>query len=466
MPISTYKNNIKNNLIFFDEVLCKYKKNPYVYKILFSLRVHYCVYPEVFKRQAGINKKQNLWPEEHNKGSYVEAIKKLPGLVFIRRCLGVIKRRLRPAYIKKSLSGNDTIVILGDGIEDRKLATALNVNQLRVVESYSFSFRNILLYKKIRYVLLALRSSGCLKDKSCLIDNAIDAVLLYEQIDLSGIDIIITEDDLSYSNAIVLQKAIEQGIKTVKIEHVLIDATHHDNVLCEYYFYPSTFHKNIREKCAINKHLKYIKGGYLNQDVIAEYKYAPQPSPRIILFITQHGTLYGDKDEIYYIDEILDLIPDEDYVIYIKLHPSAEATGQIGKYSKYKNNSKCRILGGPGKDNYELISGAYFCVSISSALLLEAKLICNRSFFINETDEGWDPFNLGDLCGSIDVIRSKQALKLVLSDCYEFKSEEIFLENYNMTYPETKNKFVEFLDSIQRNKLPGEVKASTTALST
>lgn len=438
MSTSTYIKNIKNNFTYFDGVLRKYENDSCVYRILFALRTTYCVITEIAQRQ-------DFWAKSHNKKGVAGTIKALPGYGFLRRGAGVALRLTRQVFVKKSLSGKGGVVILGHLPDDEKVAAYLNVNRIVIVERHSFPFLNILLLGRALGILWALRSAGCLKKSGCGIESAIESILLYHQIDLTGIDVIITEDDIDFRHAIILQKAIEQGIKTIKIEHFLIDEVQHNNVLCEYYFYPSVFHKRVREKFPINQRLKYVEGGFINHDIIAKYEYLPQLSPKIILFITQHGGQFGARDELFYIDEILSLIAGDDYVVHIKVHPRE----QPERYAKYGNNDRCKVVSGRDVDNYELISRAYFCVSISSSLVLEAKLICNRSFFIKfDIDDDFDMVNLNDFSDFFDVVQSKRELGLVLSGAYGFKAREIYLKNYNMTYPDTKNRFVKFLDSI------------------
>ncbi len=432
MDIFLFKEKIRRNFKAIDDFLSKSEDDSELYKIFFSIRVIYAFYQEI--------------------KTYVSNREKT--LYYIRCFFNLILRLASMPILNYHMTTKDKVIIIhaNESRYVKPLSELVGIPYSYIVSKLSFnkrSFGNIFLYPKfIKCSYLILTDKTLNKTyAACSLIRLLTYIIIYSQIDLSGIEIIITQNDLYPELVAVIQKAKDSGIKTVKIEHTLINDTVKYHVLCDYYFYPSMFHKTMIDSSKFDTKVKYVKGGFLLWDSISKYENQPQEKPRIITFFTQHSNLCGEKDEIFYLDEILNLLP-ENYIIYIKVHPRDNPF----RYNKFKNNPRCRIILFGEIDNYELISRCYMCVSVFSAASLEAKHICNKSFFINyKPDKLCNILDYSIFEDFFDIIKDKDTLFMVLTDKYLFKSREVFFRKFNMTYPNTKAHFLELL-----NKLNGK----------
>ena len=414
--LSSYKSRIRTNFSVYDGFLEGLQTRPQIHKICFALRTPYAVYQEIHNRQGGNT-----------------------ALGALKQILKLAVHILAMPFQRYSLTGRGNVLLLGKGDRDASVADYLGLPLAIINKDFTFSLqlRNVLLYPVIFSAWASLIRSRHLNKRyviTMLLAQAIDVALIPGQLDLEGVRMIVTENDIDPEMVTVLQAARERSIPSIKIEYVLIDDTHHNNVFCDYYFYPSIFHRHVREVFSINQGLKYIEGGFPNWDAAARYIYTPQESPRIISFFTQHGDLGGEQDELFYLEELLSLI-DEQYIICIKLHP----LDRIEKYEKYRHDSRCTIIEDRSTDsNYELITRSYLCMSMFSVISLEAKLICNRSIFLHygppnsETILDYRAFE-----PYFDVVRDRESLRLILQDNFSFATREVFLKNICMTYPDT-----------------------------
>jgi hypothetical protein len=195
LDVAAFKYNISNNFFIFDGVLQTYENNHYLHKILSLLRLPYCITSEIYSNQT---------PKLNNQQYYFLAIKKIILIIFLKRKLSSGESLVNSIYFPQH---ND--------IESHR-----NHN-VQVLRSRSLVFKNVLLLKKIVSVLFALYRSGCLRTRGYLVDDAIEAVLLNDQVDLSGVDIGVSENIVDYY-AHVVKRALDQGIKVIRVEYFFL----------------------------------------------------------------------------------------------------------------------------------------------------------------------------------------------------------------------------------------------------
>lgn len=280
----------------------------------------------------------------------------------------------------------------------------------------------------------------------CAAYGLLDFLIAYYTIDLNEIEVIVTESDSMPLDVALLLKAKEKNIKTIKIDHFLIDPMNHNHIFCDYYFYPCLLHFNIMKSFNANSHIKYKEGGFLHWDKIAMYQHSPT-TPMKISFFTQHGGILGKKDEIYYINEILEVLPSS-CILIIKVHP----LDNMERYSIFRQHLNVEILFGQ-IDNYALIAESSLCLSICSTLTLEAKHICENSFFINYDPDLLEGFiNYNDFHGLIDTLTSREMLYKAIHEDFKISKKNDFIKAFNFSYPHTVKRLLSLIEEVKNEK--------------
>jgi hypothetical protein len=397
---------IKQKFKDFDKLLFSQKSNSFIYDSLLSIRTHYCVY--ITKSQLG----------------YSDAIKGIVRLV---------PKFISIPFVRPDINNPNKVLVLGNSKQDQQLSSELHCG-LVMTQRYNKKI-NFPLFLKValdffRVCKFLVRSNLNKKDALLCWNSLFDFLVYYNSSLFNKTNkVLITENDIDPINVAVILKAKEMGIKTIKIEYSFIDGINHNNVLCDYYFYPSTFHRNVRKAFLINKKLNYVEGGFPHLDAIKKLKYRPQKDPKIITYFTAHG---GIVDDIFYIKEILSVIEDG-YVLYVKVHPRED----LNKYNIFINSKKCKIVKYNEVDNYTLIKKSHICISVMSFMCIEAKHICDKTFFINynikKGQHSLIPYD--DFSPYIEVISSRDYLKRAIAKD-SFRSKE-FHSFFNFTYPNT-----------------------------
>ncbi len=267
----------------------------------------------------------------------------------------------------------------------------------------------------------------------------INFLIVYRDINLNNIKILIMEGDAVPINMALIFKSKELNIKTIKIDHFLIDPINHNRIFCDYYFYPSYYHLNIMKNFISNNNVKYVKGGVVHWDNLIKYKNNFN-SKREITFIAQHSEI--SEQEIVYIEDIISLLKEND-CLNIKIHPLDNSN----RFDRYLKNSKIRLYKNQ-VDNYELISKSQICFSVFSTLSLEAKHISEKTYFINYYVQDFHDFIDYEVFDNyIETIKSYNRLKEVLNGSNTFSSTG-FIENFNISYPNTGKKLKKLINNI------------------
>ncbi len=415
----------------FDRIISKFSKQSYKYIYAFSIRNSYLAYHESkFKNES------------------------LKDLLSIAQSL--VKVVLKLFFTTTFLSNNSKIVLLNaHSVEkDEVLAQMMNIPLAMIENKICFSLKrlqNLGYLFKCSYVLILLLKEKDLKKVylyNCF-PAMLDGIRIYEDIELKGIEIIVTMADRYPRELGVLRKAKEIGIKTVRVDYFpTLGTPGMGAVACEYYFYPNIIARNIFQSLTVNKNVVFIEGGFPYWDSYSKYKHRPSNNPIIITFWSDYGALVGidsliNKGSIFYIKEILSIIP-EKFLLYIKVHP----LDYPERYMEYESHN-VKIIKHSEIDNIELISMSKFMFSILSAATFESKHICPGSCYIN-----YEPESLGTefpydiLKDYIDVIMSRNDLKAILYGEKKPKDQKTFIDFFNPAYPNSINKLNKFLATL------------------
>ncbi|MFW2552956.1 hypothetical protein [Aliarcobacter butzleri] len=293
----------------------------------------------------------------------------------------------------------------------------------------AFNLKFILIFKNMLRIIYFLLIDKSLNKKYILslIHRLIDYEMTYHTVKIPIFKIILFEDDRSPSNLALIHFLRENNVTTVKYDNWLIDPINHNEINCEYYYYPSLYHKEIIERFECNRELKYIKGGFLFWDKLSNFKNEAKKDKYLIIYFTQFSIEIDVHKQ--YISDIIDTM--NKYKIrgkvIVKVHPREEKS----KYQELSNFFDNIEIIDKAYDNYMLISQANFCFSIFSTVSIEAKHIINNSYFIN-----YDNIDIVDYNAlGLDVIKNKDMLNEVLSECYIPILQENFIIRNNCQYP-------------------------------
>jgi len=328
--------------------------------------------------------------------------------------------------------------VLSEGRIEEELSKKLNISLIKMKKKVALNMNSFQIYKKLYHVVLILYRDKKLKKKHILslLHRLIDYLVVYHTIDIKNIRVLLIENDRVPSNLALIHRLREESIKTIKYDNWLIDPINHNDIYCEYYFYPSLYHREIIKSFKSNKQLKYIEGGFLDWDRLNSY--ISQPRKKIIYF-----TQFGIDVEVHlgYIKDIVDILKIQklDYELIVKTHPRES----IENYKAIMEIDKNIELIYSCEDIYLLISEADFCFSIFSTISLEAKHIINDSYFLNYRVEEFDIIDYNKL--DLDVITDKKMLQEVLEFNYKTINKEKFIKKNNCAFPNTVNKMKELI---------------------
>ncbi len=422
--MTNFSERVKKNFHDIDGFLEKKTTNFNLYWLLFSIRTHYSVIDEL-----------NIQKGEVSLSYEFKNLIRIFYLVLIYPITTI------------AIGAKENISILGQWRFDRELSKAVNIPQLELKREWSFLKLNRIkhLFYFIVYFSQFFREKKF--DKRKLLRNFCNALYFwkyYNEADLSGIKLIIVEDDLNSVHVAILLRSMQESIIRVKTEYTHIDSLLHNNVFADYYFYPTTYNKIIRDKSNYNENVKYIKGGYLN----AAYLGYPRDinkveKQNIVTYFTGHSNLFA-QDDTFYIAEILTFLPSK-FELVIKVHPY----DKIEKYEYLKTNPQVRVCHFSDISNLDLILKSKFCISIFSGMSLDAKVLCNNSYFINYTwKDSYFAEDYRSLNLFFDTISSSEMLSDVLSNKFQAKPLDLFNANFNMTYPDTFTVFDTFIKNL------------------
>lgn len=435
--MKTYKQKVLENFEAIDIILATIPKDSILFHYVFSIRSQYSVYTELTLMHGFFTKR---------------AIRKILGWI----CFGFLSIFVN-CFREIVVTDKEDVVLLGNWRFDISLSKELNIKQLKYKSRFTIQrlfniklllFEFCFLMKTI-FVLRKLKKTNLLFSLYSLFTYS----LCFNTIDLSGLKVLVGANDLSSLYYAFWHKAKILGIKRVHIEYVQINSISANNVFADYYYYPSSLHFNIRKKCPqnYNKDLEYIKGGYLNTDYLqyAKQRKITTQHPEVT-YITSHSYMFVN-DDLFYINEILKHLPD-DYRLNIKVHPY----DNLNRYNHFLSHPKVTIFSFKEITNPALIARSSMLFSICSALSLEAKFLCNKSYYLNY-DAYSDVYSdyYDELSPYMDVITTDQQLKNIFKGVYENKSFELFKSNVNMTYPNTFEHFKVFINKLKNDESIG-----------
>lgn len=372
----------------------------------------------------------------------------------LKHILKLIIRLVRLPFFVAEMTQKSPVMILGTHRLDHEISKLTQIplanikmrrNPTLLSPSWKIYFK---ILKVFGYCIVEVMRHRILGWKVfiCSAYGLLDFLVVYYTVDINEIKVIITESDSMPSDVALLLKAKEKNIKTIKIDHFLIDPINHNLIFCDYYFYPCLLHLNIMKSFGVNSHLKYQEGGFLHWDKIAMYQHCPTV-PKKVSFFTQHGGILGKKDEIYYINEILEVLP-ASYSLIIKVHP----LDNMERYLTFRQYQNVEIIFGQ-IDNYALIAESSLCLSICSTLTLEAKHICENSFFINYDPDSLKGFiNYDDFHSLIDTLTSREMLYKAINEDFKISKKEDFIKAFNFSYPHTVKRLLSLIEEVNNEK--------------
>jgi len=319
-------------------------------------------------------------------------------------------------------------VILSDTKIEEFIAKEMNISIIPLRKKMTMNLKLLVIYKELFKTIYLLMKDSNLNKRYilALIHRLIDYLIVYHTVTVDDIQVLFLENDRSPSNLALVHRLRESARKTVKYDNWLIDPINHNDVYCEYYYYPSMYHKKIIQSFSSNTELKYVKGGFPYWDNLLKYKNMKKNRVKHIIYFTQFGISVETHKN--YLSDIRNCIKELGlkYEIVVKVHPRENS-------SIYKGLLKDLYVIGTCDDLYALIEGADYCFSIFSTISLEAKHIIENSFFINyDTDK----FNIVDYDGlKLDVVIDKKMLNCVLKGEFVAVSQDEFIQYSNCQYP-------------------------------
>lgn len=422
----------------FDKFLLKFSKESYIYSYAYMIRNLYEAYHE--------NPDNSVVGYKYPKILYKIHAKYFQWKRFVSDVFSVFT----VFTLKPVLSCTDKIILLEISHDkDKYVSDKLNIPLAKIkFTKMSFCFNNVRYF--IRWLVVAvylIREKNLNKAViwKCLLP-LLQGIAIYHQIELDGIETIITQQDRYPKELGILKRAKEQGIKTVKFDYFPITGRIGQNtIFCEYHFYSNKIAKDILYSFRQNHSVKFIEGGFPFWDSYADYNYSPVENPKVISFFTQHGFekgLLGRNSPLFYIEEILSALP-QGFILYVKIHP----LDNLKKYMKYEADN-VKIIKHGSIDNLKIYSLSSFVLSISSTISFEAKHICPSSYFINYTPDAVCDFNYNAVKDYIDLIVNRQELKEIIFGKKGPKDQARFIRYFNPNHPNTTQRLKEFIDSL------------------
>ncbi len=342
-----------------------------------------------------------------------------------------------------SVKDDQRTVVLGVAPQDDIVAQRIGAQTVNVSRTFSIIsfFKNIQIIFECLLIKRYARESNAFEYSLSVyyLRYMASFLTMYRKLDFKNVKNVITNDDIFPDGFAVIQSAREQGIRTIKIDHFLIDDIYLNKIYCEYYFYPNEYHRGLLAKFPTNNHVKFIEGGFPAWDGLHRYRNHGDQTVKTIVFFTQYGSTY--EEETRYIKDIVEFVSEnEDFELIIKIHPRSEVD-----YSHFSQN-RVTILRKNIETTYDLIARAAYTFSIFSVVTLEAKHICRQSYFINYDNENSShPIDYKFFRSSVDIVESKDMLLEVLKGAYLPIEICDFVEKVNPSFPNTMNRLNELL---------------------
>lgn len=315
---------------------------------------------------------------------------------------------------------------------DTPLATKNNVGLVELKFTFGWNHHAVTIFNQWKSASKILLSQKHLytSHSLALLHRLLDYFLTYNTIQFNHIKTLLLENDRFPTSKALIDKARYLNIRTVKFDYWLLDPIHHNDIYCDTYFCPNDSHKTIAVHAPANKHLTIINGGFPNWDDLNTIR-IEQVSDPFIVYFTQ-PTIPMDEHKRY-IDDLACYATH--YKLIIKVHPREE----ISLYAPFAT-SNIEVIG-QEIDSYTLLAQGSMFFSIFSTVSLEAKHLCEYSFFIHYTASAHPSPIEYDTIG-IDVIRDSSMLLSLFSDQFHPTSKENFITHNNYTYPHSsKNLF-------------------------
>lgn len=261
--------------------------------------------------------------------------------------------------------------------------------------------------------------------------DLLDYTLTRNRLTISGLKVLITHRDRYGSEVGLVRKLRELRVPTIKVDYYSpLDAFCQNTIEAEHFFYPNDNNRGIYERYPHNRHVRYHPGGLPKWDLIGLQKYNPQKSPRIVLFMGQYDTeQFTGVNESFYIEKLLEHLP-PGHQLYIKPHPSEKLENYL-----HFSEKGARIIRHGEIENYELIGMSTICFSVYSAMLYEAKHICETSYVINFFPELAPHVEYDFLKRYVDHVSTEQMLIDVLNGKYAPIPIPDFIGKFNPTFP-------------------------------
>ena len=368
---------------------------------------------------------------------HMENIQADKNLFFLfKQLIRFVLKLITVPFYKVKVSNNaktSKCAIIKSSKTEEYMASKVGATLISTKKCFSLNMKSADVYKRLfRSVYLLFRSTE-LNKAYCLAlsHRLVDYLMVYHTIDLGEIKVVMMENDRTPVNMALIHLAKERSVKTVKYDNWLIDPVNHNDVYCEYYFYPSLYHKEIIQSFESNRELKFVEGGFAYWDNLDLYEKIKNTHMKKIVYFTQIGI--SVQEHLSYIDDIAQTINKLglSYELIVKIHPRENT-------QSYKELSVRYRVVDRHDDIYALIAEADYCFSIFSTVSLEAKHILNNSFFINYRKEDFGYINYNDL--GLDLIgNNDDLLRLFKRDLLPV-SQDIFISRGNCSYPYTAEK--------------------------
>lgn len=363
----------------------------------------------------------------------------------------VIKLVLIPFYVNKAVTtkNNTSSVVLKNCEIENYISNRLDISILEIKKSVKLNFRVLSIYKKLFRTIYIIFKNKTLNKKYIilLMHRLIDYLMVYETLNIEEIKCVLIENDRIPQNLALIHLMKRNNKPTIKYDNWLIDPINHNDIYCEYYYYPSVYHKKIISSFEHNRDLKYIEGGFLHWDELGLYQDNTNQEEKLIIYFTQFGVPI--KEHLIYLNDIVDTANNcfNEYKLIVKIHPREN----IKDYQNLKINCKNIEIIELSSDIFALISTSDFCFSIFSTISLEAKHIIDNSFFINYDAKNFNIIDYDEVY--MDLIKSKEELCEIFSNNQSAISKDEFIKNNNCMYPNTITNLKRILNGINNNSI-------------
>jgi len=350
----------------------------------------------------------------------------------------LVKFALIPFYKYKITNLKKDIAILDNTDIEKYIAQKVDCDLIKIAISPCLNKKFFKVYKEvIKNTYILIKSPLKKAHLIPILHRLIDYIMLFETLDTKNLKILLIENDRIPTNLALIHLLQKNKKISIKYDNWLIDPINHNDVYCDYYYYPNNYHKEIIKSQNINKNTKYIKGGFLHWDKLSNYSLKPHPKTKIIYF-TQFNI--DINEHLQYINDILEISKQlfNSFELIIKIHPRETNRYEFIKNKNIKVIKSCDNI-------YELIANSDYCFSVFSTISLEAKHIIKHSYFINYNKN----FSLIDYKKiGLDVINSKNLLLKVLKNEFNPISQENFINQFNCNFPYSIQKLKNFINNL------------------